>query len=122
MLYLPFGSPTIELFAASYNNRANKTNTIPIEVTEYGYVDYNASIPIQFEDNYGIYSKNNNAEWWIASPGTDFSDISLIYVNYINTHSYLASASHVNSNSENVRPIVCIPTSVFNSKYTLANE
>lgn len=37
MLYLPSGSPTAELFAASYNNRSNKSNIIELELGTHGY-------------------------------------------------------------------------------------
>ena len=37
MQYLQYGSPTAELFAASYNNRSNKSNTIELIAGEIGY-------------------------------------------------------------------------------------
>ncbi len=121
MLYLQYGSPTIELFVASYNNRANHSNAIPIEVGDYGYIDYKTDFPFQFGENHGIYSKNDSHEWWIASPGYRYGAKSQIYVSYNSSCRYFSS-SYVDYNAEWVHPVVCMHTSVFNSKYTLVDE
>ena len=61
------GSPTAELFAASYNN-TGKSNTITLGLGTYGYT-YNTShdwlIP---EYNHGIYNQSTSSYWWLASP------------------------------------------------------
>ena len=123
MLYLPSGSPTAELFAASYNNRSNKLNTITLGLGKYGYTqNTNSSNWLKPEDNHGIYNKSTSSNWWLASPNFDGSSFEL-YV-WGNGGSFADSDVALYSNA--VRPLVCIPTSVFNSKYatdtTLVDE
>ena len=120
MRYLLSGTPTVELFAASFNNRANKSTIIPIKVEGTGYVVYKTSYPFAYEENFGIYSKNDKRECWTASPGSD--TFRQVYVSYDNSCRYFSDASDVRSHSIWVRPVVCILTSVFDSKYVLANE
>ena len=122
MQYLPSGSPTAELFAASYNNRSNKSKTITLELGTYGYTNNTGNGWLSVNDNHGIYNKSTSSTWWLASPGSLDSDYELFvyggggYFNYY----------RVGNNSNAVRPLVCIPTSVFNSKYatstTLVDE
>lgn len=127
MLYLPSGSPTAELFAASYNNRSNKsnTNTITLGLGTYGYTDNIGSGWLSVNDNHGIYNKSTSSDWWLASPGSDSSSyrgFELVVDGYVGGVGY----GNVGYNSHAVRPLVCIPTSVFNSKYatdtTLVNQ
>ena len=124
MLYLPSGSPTAELFAASYNNRSNKsnTNTITLELGTYGYTDNTGSDWLSVNDNHGIYNKSTSSYWWLASPGNNDSTYELI----VDGDSGYFHYRYVDNYSGAVRPIVCIPTSVFNSKYatstTLVDE
>lgn len=107
------GSPTAELFAASYNNRSNKSNPITLGLETYGYTENTGKDWLSVDDNYGIYNKSTTSFWWLASPYGNSSGNELDvdgddgYFNGGNSHA--------------VRPIVCIPTSVFNSKYTLIN-
>lgn len=113
------GSPTAELFAASYNNRSNKTtNIIELDLGTYGYTQNTSNGWLSVSDNHGIYNKSTSSYWWLASPYSDYSGNEL-RVNGIN--GYLSSGN-VDNNSRAVRPIVCIPTSVFNNKYTLENK
>ena len=111
MQCLLFGSPTAELFAASYNN-TGKSNTITLELGIQGYKQYTSSGWLKPEDNHGIYNKGRSSSWLLASPhnlsgnelhvsgpGGYFDDVSITYNSYL------------------VCPVVCIPTSVFNSKY-----
>lgn len=121
MLYLPSGSPTAELFAASYNNRSNKSNIITLGLGTYGYTQNTDNGWLSVNDNHGIYNKSTSSYWWLASPYYDGgSELTVSgrygYFNYAN----------VDSVSIAVRPLVCIPTSVFNSKYatstTLVDE
>lgn len=121
MLYLPSGSPTAELFAASYNN-TGKSNTITLGLGTYGYTENTSSNWLKPEDNHGIYNKSTSSSWWLASP--DYNNgYSGLYVGGGNGY---FSNNFVGSNSYAVRPLVCIPTSVFNNKYatdtTLVNQ
>ena len=124
MLYLPSGSPTAELFAASYNNRSNKsnTNTIKLELGTYGYTENTGNGWLSVNDNHGIYNKSTSSYWWLASPYGNRSDCEL----YVYGGRGFFDNGYVVSNSDAVRPLVCIPTSVFNSKYatstTLVDE
>lgn len=124
MLYLPSGSPTAELFAASYNNRSNKSNTITLELGTKGYTDNTDSDWLSVYYNNGIYNRNRSrsSAWWLASPSNDGSALELLVHEYGgcfgNTNVVVYSCA--------VRPLVCIPSSVFNSKYatitTLVNK
>lgn len=76
---------------------------------------------LSVNDNHGIYNKSTSSVWWLASP-SDYSNLELNvngYFGYFNNYS-------VDRASDAVRPLVCIPTSVFNSKYatstTLVDE
>lgn len=123
MLYLPSGSPTAELFAASYNNRSNKSKTITLKLGISGYTGNTGSGWLSVNDNHGIYNKSTSSTWWLASPDNNHSSTCELYVygdgGYFGNH-------NVDCNSHAVRPLVCIPTSVFNSKYatntTLVDE
>ena len=122
MLYLPSGSPTAELFAASYNNRSNKSKTITLELGTYGYTNNTGNGWLSVNDNHGIYNKSTSSYWWLASPGNNDSTYELI----VDGDSGYFHYRYVDNYSGAVRPIVCIPTSVFNSKYatstTLVDE
>ncbi len=109
------GSPTAELFVASYNNRNNKSNTITLGLGTCGYTENTESGWLSVDDNYGIYNKSTSSYWWLASPSNSSSDRELNVVGGIGCF----SGGIVDNGSFAVRPIVCIPTSVFNSKYTL---
>ena len=107
------GAPTVELFAASYNN-TGKTNTIVVDLGTAGYT-YNVSSGwLSAGDNYGIYNKNGSSEWWISSP--DRSDSMSIFVG----ERYGSFASSGVGMERSIRPLVCIQTSVFESKYALS--
>ena len=112
MQYLQYGSPTAELFAASYNNRSNKTNIITLGVRTYGYTHNTGSSWLKSEENQGIYNKSNSSNWWLASPGGYISYDEL----YVKGVGYLGNYN-INDGLHAVRPLVCISTSVFNSKY-----
>lgn len=122
MLYLPSGSPTAELFAASYNNRSNKSNTITLELGTSGYTGNTGSDWLPDNDNHGIYNKSTSSTWWLASPN-GYSSTSELKVG--GNYGFFSNGD-VDSYSYAVRPLVCIPTSVFNSKYatstTLVDE
>ena len=122
MLYLPSGSPTAELFAASYNNRSNKSNTIKLELGTSGYKENTGSGWLSVNDNHGIYNKSTSSNWWLASPN-NYGGATGLGVDGSNGFFFYDDVDH---NSNAVRPLVCIPTSVFNSKYatstTLVDE
>ena len=121
MLYLPSGSPTAELFAASYNN-TGKSNTITLGLGTYGYTENTSSNWLKPEDNHGIYNKSTSSSWWLASPNSNGSRYELRVSGISGYFDY----SIVDLGSYAVRPLVCIPTSVFNNKYatdtTLVNQ
>ena len=73
MLYLPSGSPTAELFAASYNNRSNKSKTITLELGTCGYTNNTGNGWLSVNDNHGIYNKSTSSNWWLASPSNSAS-------------------------------------------------
>lgn len=122
MLYLPSGSPTAELFAASYNNRSNKSNTITLKLGKYGYTHNTDNGWLSVYDNHGIYNKSTSSNWWLAFPCSGNGTYEL----RVNGYRGCFDSGYVVSTSYAVRPLVCIPTSVFNSKYatntTLVDE
>ena len=121
MLYLPSGSPTAELFAASYNNRSNKSKIITLELGTYGYTNNTGNGWLSVNDNHGIYNKSTSSCWWLASP-----DSGSTYELRVGSEVGFFGYRYVDGYSDAVRPLVCIPTSVFNSKYatstTLVDE
>ena len=111
MLYLPSGSPTGELFAESYNN-TGKSYTISLGIRNNGFAENTRDGWLSVNDNHGIYNKSTSSNWWLASPGG--SSYNELYVN--GSGGYIRSWS-ADYESRSIRPLVCIPTSVFNSKY-----
>ncbi len=111
------GSPTVELFAASYNN-TGKAYTIEPGLGTYGYTENTGSGWLSVDDNHGIYNKSTSSIWWLASPNGGRINRGLM----VNGNSGYISYNYVYSSSYAVRPLVCIPTSVFNSVYTLEDN
>ena len=113
------GSPTVELYAKSFNATANinKENKIDLIVGTDGYIDM-SSYNLKEEYNNGIYCKED-IDWWLASPYDNGDNCQFGADSNGYLISYDPSASTVP-----LRPIVCIPTSVFNEKYlsSLVNE
>lgn len=110
------GSPTIELYVASFNATAvslNSASQITLELDAYGYDPDASSGQLKTSYNYGIY--NNNSSWWLASPM--YSGPAYGIAVYSGLSSF--SVNSIPYTSYGVRPIACIPTSVFNEKYTL---
>lgn len=107
------GTPTVELYVASFNATAstNGATAIALEINEYGYTRNTISGQLQVSYNYEIYN-NGSDSWWLASPGYDQINCELV----VNRVGYFVSTDP-NIGSRAIRPIVCIPTSVFNSKY-----
>lgn len=120
MLYLPSGSPTAELFAASYNN-TGKSNTITLKRGTYGYFYKTDRNWLKTTDNHGIYNKSTSSSWWLASPSFASDDGGPIIDGRLG---YILIGSCEMYAKGSVRPIVCIPTFVFEDKYasSLVNE
>ena len=113
------GGPTIELYVSSFNATAsaNEATVINLELGTYGYNDNAVVNQLQTSYNYGIYNKSSSSYWWIASPDSS-SNKSQQFVS--GTRGFFSNGTEVTWNS--VRPIVCIPTSIFNSKYLSSLE
>ena len=107
-------SPTMELYVNSFNATAstNGTSSIRLNVTGNGYYVVN-NPTLETSYNWGIYNKDTASSWWIASPNW----INANNVFTVEMASKMFGGNTAVSNSYAIRPIVCIPTSVFNSKY-----
>ena len=109
------GTPTIELFAESYNNRSNKSKTINLSTAYYGYRHNTSTNWLLSDENYGIYNKDKSLSFWLASPNGSYEKNGMAVTGGNGCFRY----DEVSSKSYPVRPIVCIQTPVFNSNYTL---
>ena len=110
------GTPTVELYAASFNATAsmNGATAITLQVGTYGYEsNTTAELQLQTSYNHGIY--NNGNYWWLASPGNDNTNLEIT----VNAAGFFTNTV-ANLGSRAIRPIVCIPTSIFNSEYLLS--
>lgn len=112
------GSPTVELYVASFNATAsaNSANQITLKVGTFGYTRNTTSNQLKTSYNYGIYNKSASSSWWIASPYSGNSSAELI----VDGANGCFNAT-VDSMPRGIRPVVCIQTSVFNEKYTLSS-
>lgn len=68
--------------------------------------------------NHGIYSKTDRF-WWLASPSQTYTGEDCDSACYIveGVSGVLGKTTIENNGTYPVRPVVCIPTSVFNSNY-----
>ena len=107
------GGPTIELYVASFNATASESEaiTITLGVGEYGYTRNNIENGQLHTKNHGIYNIEDSIVL-IASPSGVSGATELSVNGNIGNFSNIPITL-----SCKVRPIVCIPTSVFNSKY-----
>ena len=113
--------PTLELYTKSYNAVASLSDSDSINTIEYpkkgtyGYIyDNSNNKPKVTTLINGIYSKGSTSRWFLASPlGWNDGYVVDLY----DTGSQIAG-QHV-SNSNKIRPIVCIPTIEFNNTYHL---
>ena len=116
------GSPTVELYVKSFNATAssNEANEITLGVGTYGYTENTTGGQLQTTYKNGIYNKSESSYWWLASPYRNGSDYEFDVDGY---NGFLENSS-VSIGSSAIRPLVCIPTSVFNSEYlsSLVNE
>ena len=116
------GSSTVELYKASFNATAsaNGATTFTLSVRTYGYDDSTESGQLQTLYSNGIY--NNASSHWLASPGghPDGADDMQMCL----TSNGIISSAIVYDDMTllPVRPVVCIPTSVFNSDYASSLE
>ena len=112
------GSPTLELFVASFNATAEANGASQIS-TEPGINGYNCggtdheSVKPSYSN--GIYKYNGSEHLWLASPGVSGNNRMCIVVGSLNC---LGNWNVTDSGV--IRPIVCIPTSVFKN-YTLTD-
>ena len=114
------GSPTAELYVASYNATAtaNGASSILLEVGTYGYIDDTKSNQLKTSYNFGIYNKSTSSNYWLASPSNSGDNREFMVLGALSTF----MNNQVDGNKScAVRPIVCMKTSVFNLKYTLSN-
>ena len=109
------GSPTVELFVKSFNATAstNGANTITLGVGTYGYTEDTTSNQLKTTYNNGIYNKSTSSNWWLSSP---YGATSGVEFNVYASNGFF-NGNVVNVSSYAVRPLVCIPTSVFNNEY-----
>lgn len=111
------GSPTAELYVASFNATANTNSAEPItlEVGTYGYTQNTTNDRLETSYNYGIYNKSKSSYWWLASPINDGG----LYVFNVWGGGGMFLGYSTLVDGMGVRPLVCIQTSVFDEKYTL---
>ena len=120
MLSLRFGSPTAELFAASYNN-TGKSETVILKLgnSGYGYTNFTSGGFFKPEYNHGIYNNGSSAPW-LASPDS-YSPYCVVAASM---DGWLVCGG--TSTECALRPVVCLPASIFNDKYatdtTLVNQ
>ena len=110
-------SPTVELYVASFNATAltNGATEITLGVGTYGYTDNTTSNQISTSYNNGIYNYDGSSVWWLASPSNPYASYEL-RVSGRNGYFYDGNAASL---FNAVRPAVCIPTSIFQTAYTL---
>lgn len=116
-------SPTVELFAKSYNQTHTNSNQLICTFETYGYKTNCANNWLVPNEFYGIYNINSSLTWWLSSPGSAGNNRGLyVFEGMGNINFY-----NVNNNFGDgcsIRPVVAIPTSTFNSQYasSLVNE
>ncbi len=120
------GSPTIELFRASFNAAIKARNDMgnvkeisEFTIGEYGYNQGNpATSKGSFRASYsnGIYRKGSRGYWWLASPlNREWVSVWCVDEEEGSFNEYaVVSDSEVTS----VRPLVCFRTPVFNDLYS----
>lgn len=106
------GSPTLELWTASRNTKYSSQVELSMGTKGYSY-NYSryAGSMVGTSTAHGIYMRDTTNSYFIASPSGRASSDHLYYLNG------LSSSFYDNSDNSFARPVVCIPTSVFNSKY-----
>ena len=109
-------SPTAELYVASFNATAptNGATEITLGVVDYGYTEDTEYDQLSTSYNNGIYNYDGSSDWWLASPNDSAS-----IEHYVRATNGSFGNAIVTSYSLAVRPVVCIPTSIFQTAYTL---
>ena len=74
------GSPTAELYVASFNATASANNAtkITLGTGTYGYTQNTTAQQLKTDYNKGIYNKSTSSGWWLTSPGNQNSSGALI--------------------------------------------
>ena len=110
-------TPTVELYVASFNATAptNGAEEIILGVGTNGYTEDTTSGQLSTSYNNGIYNYDGSSDWWLASPDS-INDSYGLAVDGSNGWIY---SFNVPAASLAVRPVVCIPTSIFQTAYTL---
>ena len=119
------GSPTLDLFVASWNATAIETEKIQPQnqIDDFGYNYRDTSLGENQSRNHEIY----DTYYWLSSPGDTKNEdpgldngtdtkLCLVYDSW----DHILSSS--DSYSGGLCPIVAIPTDVFTQNYHLANE
>lgn len=118
-------SPTLELFKSSYN-ATNEDYTMTVRGGTYGYILSvasnldNSSITSEYlskSGTHGIYYKSSSDNWWISSPGGNNSMLGMLFEWAVVGSSGSIKGERITSVSHPIRPLVCIPTTIFNEKY-----
>ena len=115
------GSPTVDIFVASFNATAEAAGKsfIQTEAGTYGYKITGINSDFIDNRNNGIYGRDGGGYanlYIMASPLTNIEGQSWVNGgNGLGGHAVLGY-------SLNVRPVVCFRTSVFNANYTIASE
>ncbi len=109
------GSPTIELFAASFNQKKAQDSRLKFSADSKGYSWDVATHTFIVGENHGIYNKSGSVTWPLASPGAYNVKVREVGGDFYDGEVW--STRYEENPVEKFRPIVCIPTSVFNSKY-----
>ncbi len=111
------GGPSIELFIESFNaaGKVAKDGRKELTVTVTGingYDDAKATADdFKTSQNHGIYRKSTTSWWWLASPNCDSTGIRIVADR---NGSFIDDGK---GEGRSVRPLICIPTSIFQQKY-----
>ncbi len=109
------GSPTAEMWVASWNKQGNTQLTLTENSNRKGYKINNVDSVSGLTTAYGLYfSSNSNNNYWLASPSSNSSD-NLMSVNGdggTNYYKYINFNKKVNNNCLGIRPVICLEASI----------
>ena len=106
------GTPTIELYAASFNATHQSGEQILLGIENYGYTQNINDIQLKKSDNGGIYCLTGAGSWWLAGPDANPYYDSEWHMKCIfegDWSSYQETLAYTNK----VRPIVCLQKTNF---------
>ena len=116
------GSPTIELYAASFNatcERVGKREMTFNDLVGNGYSLKLTSSGDLHTENGGIYNTGKSGCWWLASPWRNYS----FYLWRVpEADGYFDQGGEDVRHTNEVRPLVCFRNSVFNELYNAGYE